>query len=210
MQTLLSHAAVIPSLLEKSDLLGRFPADVTQSTVAETYSGFEQVFYALLQWEKSQSNQENGILYWTKSTRSTTGFGPGPSSTPYVSLWFPNILLANAFTHLWTFQVICLRERAKFISRLSSGAYESVAMNSELPCTIFNGESIFELSTKICQSMEYQLQDEMKLYGPASILFPLRTARETFELDAVQHREQIIWCQGFSDQLRSKGIYLPP
>lgn len=139
MQLLLIHAAAVPSLLEKSDLLEQFPSNAMQSAVAKTCAGFEQVFSALLQWEKSQSNQETGLPYWTRSTQSTTSFGPKPSGTTHVSLWFPNILLTNGFTYLWTFQVICRTESAKFRSRLCNGACELLEINSELFCKLFKG-----------------------------------------------------------------------
>jgi hypothetical protein len=75
------------------------------------------------------------------------------------------------------------------------------------------------LSTKICQSMEYIMQDEMKSYGPASTLFPFKTAYDTFKMGGIQTQGHSEWCQsiinlptypqrirfGFCIQIGSRG-----
>ncbi|EPE28338.1 hypothetical protein GLAREA_09458 [Glarea lozoyensis ATCC 20868] len=199
MQTLLSYATIIPSLLEKADF------DTASPTTDDICAEFEQVLCTLLQWENTQVEVEFGNPYWAKAATSTTISSHG--SSPSTLLWFPNILFANAFTHLWTFQIICLSE----IARLRAGRTDTLlSTKSSLPSEIMNEDYVFKLSTKICQSMEYQLQDEMKLYGPASVLFPLRIARATFDSDPARHQKEISWCDEFVDQLRSKGIHLAP
>jgi hypothetical protein len=207
MQVLLSHAASIPSLLEKVDRWTQVPCEATQSTVNQAYGAFKQVLANLQQWEESQKEQRNGPLYWPKSM----GGKDGPYSTSGgmfdISLWFLDIPVANAFTHFWTFQIICLVHIAKLESQFSDWAsFGALTIDESLPRSIYEAEYISELSTKICQSMEYQLQDEMRLYGPASVLFPLRTAREIFDVDMHRNHQQIGWCQRIEDQLRIKGI----
>jgi hypothetical protein len=207
MQILLSYAAVVPSLLEKSDLVEINSPHIALPTIDDICAGFEEVLCTLLQWESTQVEVELGKPYWEKSSTGTST--ASHSSSPSTLLWFPNILFANAFTHLWTFQIICLTELGKLRARRSD-ACGLLSRESSLSSGIMNEDYIFELSTKICQSMEYQLQDEMKLYGPASIIFPLRIARATFDSDLAHHQEEIAWCDGFVNQLRNKGIHLTP
>lgn len=58
----------------------------------------------------------------------------------------------------------------------------------------------------ICQSLDYLLQDNMKLYGPASTLFPLKVAYKTFQEDSTNAVEQLAWCQSTIARLVSKGL----
>jgi hypothetical protein len=67
---------------------------------------------------------------------------------------------------------------------------------------------VSELSTWICKSMEYLMQDEGILYGPISTLFPLKVAYKVFQLDLSQNEEQLDWCQRIVDRLVFKGVDL--
>jgi hypothetical protein len=57
----------------------------------------------------------------------------------------------------------------------------------------------------ICQSIEYLMQDRMKLFGPTSITLPLHTAYETFEAGGQQTEEEFKWCRGILESIRSRG-----
>ncbi len=71
-------------------------------------------------------------------------------------------------------------------------------------------ENIVELATMICQSMEYSMQNQMRLYGKASTMFPLSTAYDTFKMYAKQTQEKLAWCEGIMDQLVLNGLNLTP
>jgi len=65
---------------------------------------------------------------------------------------------------------------------------------------------VVELSTRMCQSMEYLLQDDMDLYGPASTVFTLRTAYEALKLYRPRTEEHIKWCREIMEGLRMEGL----
>ncbi|KAJ4290095.1 hypothetical protein N0V88_006601 [Collariella sp. IMI 366227] len=61
------------------------------------------------------------------------------------------------------------------------------------------------LSVMICQSIEYLMQEEMKLFGPTSVILPLRTAYETFKASGVQAIEELAWCKRIVGDIRNRG-----
>lgn len=63
-----------------------------------------------------------------------------------------------------------------------------------------------QLATMICWGLSYLMQDSMKLYGPASILFPLKTANKVFKEDSMDAAKQLAWCQAMIARLVSKGL----
>jgi hypothetical protein len=81
---------------------------------------------------------------------------------------FPNVTMANIFTHLWAFQIIIFREMATLSTALSE--------------TVSSPEHrAIALARNISFSMDYLLKEDMGLFGPASSSFPLRTAWEVLK-----------------------------
>ena len=62
------------------------------------------------------------------------------------------------------------------------------------------------LATKICQSMEFMLQDEMLLYGPAAAMWPLATAYTVLIQDVDGNKEEIERYWGFMRRIRERGF----
>lgn len=196
---------MIPCLLEMVDMLKGGIVERTTISTRAVYNSFLQVLETLREWELSLQH-EIGTPFYTPASRYY-----GPSATldldeqmrPSIdrSLLFPDVSSANAFTHCWAFQIICLLQ---VHSLVNSGSEELTEYD------VLHGRNYYdvieELSTMICQSMDYLMQEKMKLYGPASTFFPLKTAYRAFKLGTPQTSEHIDWCRKIIERLVSKGL----
>lgn len=66
------------------------------------------------------------------------------------------------------------------------------------------------LSNQIRSSMEYLMQDEMKLFGPASTFSPLKTVYHKFKTDESQQMNIIARCKAIVNRLVDKGLQSAP
>jgi hypothetical protein len=182
-QALMSEGAVIPSILERMD------AEGVVGVADEALDAFEAVLDRLNAWADDflSSACESSPLFWLQP--SADGGRP--------HIFFQNISAASALTHFWAFKVICLRN----IDRLKASCPRSG------PRHVYDtaGSEAIHLSVMICQSIEYLMQDRMKLFGPTSITLPLHTAYETFEAGGQQTEEEFKWCRGILESIRSRG-----
>jgi hypothetical protein len=179
---LMSEAAAIPSILEKLD--GDGSADGNKTALDE----FNAVLCRLDSWVAAFQSSANPPLFWYKPS--------GEVGRQHI--WFQSITAANAMTHLWAFRAICFRN----IDRLTT-SYPP--MGSDNPREATHSEDTKRLSVMICQSIEYLMQDRMKLFGPTSVILPLRTAYETFEAGGLETKEELNWCKGIVANILSEG-----
>ncbi|KXX76123.1 hypothetical protein MMYC01_206304 [Madurella mycetomatis] len=177
-QALMSEAAVIPSILERLDKTGP-----SGGVAAEMLHEFEAALSRLDAWADAFQSSTPFPIY-----RLAPSVGNGRQH-----IWFQSITSANALTHFWAFKVICLGN----IRRLKDAGMDS---SNERKAAQF-GE-IRHLSVMICQSIEYLMQERMRLFGPTSVALPLRTAYDAFEAEADQCYEELEWCKGiFADRI---------
>jgi hypothetical protein len=182
MQTLISEAAIIPALLERMD------AEDSDAASEELLRNFEAILDRLNAWADAfQSSPSNlSPLFWFQA--------PDGAGNPHI--WFQSITVANALTHFWAFRVVCLRKIDELRSR-------SLQSDHALRETHF--EEVRRLSVMICQSTEYLMQDEMKLFGPASVFFPLQTACETFYAGGDRTIKELEWCETVIADILNRG-----
>lgn len=180
-QSLVSVAAVIPSILERLD------AEDGEDIAEVARNEFLDVLLRLDAWEDdylpSPYTTDPPIVWFDPVMKPSGEYGKP-------RIWFRDITVANALTHLWAFKVICLRNMTR------GQAQET---------NIVKLEVIKRLSEKICQSTEYLMQDRMKLFGPASVILPLRTAYEAFEEGRPECKEELDWCKGILANIFSQG-----
>lgn len=205
MQSLLSEAAAIPSLLQQIDILHNDLYQGSSHDVANLLRYFMAAFDNFENWEVYLRTENAEAHYWSVSPdMQFTGASPHDGY-----IWYPNITMANVYTHLWAFRIICLSEINNLVS-LSP----SIIHRNQLSSWQFDFDNIQEdmiaLSKQICMSMEYLIQDEMRLFGPASTFFPLQTAYRTFQLDELRHRENLIRIEGIVGRLVKKGLQSAP
>lgn len=174
---LMSEAAVIPSILARVD------SDDRGDFTAQALKEFEAVLNRLDSWGAAFESRASSPPFWFESFA-----GDGRQH-----IWFHNITAANALTHLWAFRIICLRN----IDRLKASCFGTA------PDAPF--DEIKRLAVMICQSTEYLLQDKMKLFGPTSVVLPLRIALETFEAGGSQSKEELEWCNATITEVFNRG-----
>ena len=198
MQILIGDAVVLPSILEEIDNLQHISTDTAMEKAYKIRTTLFDVLVRLSRWDGQFKIEEK----------------PSPASLQHADVrdcqqdeipdfWFSNVLAANVYTHMWAFQIICLTELAKASLFLPNDHGSSISGVGEMD--IKHKKRISALATKICQCMEYLLQDEMRLYGPAAALFTLKTAYGVLIGDMEGNKEQIKRCWMFFDRIRDRG-----
>uniref|UniRef100_A0A0B7KNL0 Zn(2)-C6 fungal-type domain-containing protein n=1 Tax=Bionectria ochroleuca TaxID=29856 RepID=A0A0B7KNL0_BIOOC len=148
MQGFLSQAATIPEIMQKADLLN------VETLEKDGIHRLIELSDIATQLEASAITFEiepNAPAYWPSSQRSNVA-GNG-----YPHLCFSDLNAANAFTHLWAFEIVCL-------SKITE-------LQTAFPCLENMGDSYFgddilikpnmrrqrcvDLAINICQSMKY-------------------------------------------------------
>jgi hypothetical protein len=182
-QSLMSEAADIPSILERMDVKG------ARVVAQESLQAFEAALDRLYAWADAfhSSAPESSPLFWFQPS------GAGGRR----HIWFRDITVASALTHLWSFCVICLTN----IDELRALCHVEANEGS----TTAHFDETKRLSVMICQSIEYLMQDKMKLFGPTSLSLPLRTAYATFEAGGDQSAEELSRCKEILKDMRNRG-----
>ncbi|RAH76251.1 hypothetical protein BO86DRAFT_373247 [Aspergillus japonicus CBS 114.51] len=197
MQRLLGYAAVLPSLLHQADAAKLIPAQQGVAEVQAVTQALTKLLKELRQWVLSYQNLFRGPLYWTK---------PKDRKSSYVSLLplcFPNALAATALIHCWTFQIICLTQLDE-IGVLSKHSQHCGDFHDVFPLRI--PKDPVDICVKICQSMDYFLEDNMKVYGPAAAIFPFQIAYRTLLLYSDPQSDQIKTCNVVISSFHQKGF----
>ncbi|RAK79946.1 uncharacterized protein BO72DRAFT_493782 [Aspergillus fijiensis CBS 313.89] len=176
-QKLFCRASAIPTLLSNVD---QFKAESQDSSLAEeNVLNARALKFSFVSALTNLNEMENEL-----TSQGHRPCQPPPSNSKSVEskhldrvLWFPGITSANALVYLWTFKIICmteLRELAEFSA--PRHIEDEICFRDLSPASLKH--QIIELAVLICQSMEYCIQDEMALYGPASAIYPLRIAHK--------------------------------
>ncbi|KAE9367201.1 hypothetical protein N431DRAFT_429902 [Stipitochalara longipes BDJ] len=213
LQSLLNHAALIPSLLETFDILTKSSLTPPLPEIQDLSSRLTSVLSLLDEWEHSYRQGIEDPPYWPTTPTSYLSF-PQDEMREAGAFTFPNIFTANAFTHLWALRIICLfpikglQRLQEHHSHLSSLSLPPLSAALHISPSSQHWQIIIHLSLRICKSMAYLMQDAGRLYGPISTLFPLKVAYKTFNLAPSTHKAQIIYCQIIVDRLVFKGMDL--
>lgn len=191
MQQLIDLSAILPSLLEQADQLVNASSSLLTTKLSGLWESFLGLFSKLQSWERALHAQS----MWSQcldSDLESSNLGP--------NLWFTDITMANFYTHIWAFQIICVLE----LSRLAD-LQDATSWN--LPESSFD---LYSMSQKICLSMKYLLQDEMRLFGPASALLPLQTAYKVYNEDRRRYSRELRYIERTADCLVEKGLRSTP
>lgn len=182
MQLLINDAADLPYLLEAIDSLNSPRSDTAISEAQRIRCRLLEVLESLCKW------------------RSLHDINTKPP-------WFPNIMKANVHIHTLSFEIICLLEIEKvdvFLGGQGSNLTSAAGQTLE---NDYSDRKAWELAEKICQSAEYFLQEDMRLFGPASAIFPLRIAYDVLSRDSQGKQEHSIRrCQVLFGRIRQTGI----
>ncbi|PGG99298.1 hypothetical protein AJ79_08565 [Helicocarpus griseus UAMH5409] len=162
MQGLLSRIAIVPSLLQQVDQLLGSPSQ-SDTNAWDIFNAFTNTLSNLQYWEEGL-RRESGSAYYEQLPASSSGEGN-------ITTWFLNVTMANVYTHLWAFQIVCLLELERLEAVLSHVS-PSPTFSDRVQFR-YDQEKVLKISSLICSSMDYLIQNEMGLFGPASTFFPL-------------------------------------
>ncbi|PVH73551.1 hypothetical protein DL98DRAFT_607025 [Cadophora sp. DSE1049] len=201
MQTLLGDIAILPSILEQIDSLQDLAPQSSLQSAQDLKLMLSEVLVRLSKWD--------GHFEVTQKTMKSNNNNSHAEET-VSDFWFLSLLAANVCIHVWAFQIICFTELAK-LNKLSPSS-------DDISCSGPGAQAVWEehktrlsaLATKICQSMEYMLQDEMLLYGPAAAMWPLAAAYSVLAADVEGNREEIERYWAFLSRIRERGFLSAP
>ncbi|KAJ5629396.1 hypothetical protein N7528_003053 [Penicillium herquei] len=207
MQSLLNEVVMLPSLLYKSDSIIENPQGNDSADINNLLTLFLDLFAHLESW---------GNTGWTNDDRLSMpdqGFytmkGSTNRDTGLPLLWYPNITMANVFTHLWAFQITCATEIERLAPLTLNRVFDTQITASEDPfisSLVENKGRMIDLGRKIYLSMDYLLQDEMELFGPASTFYPLGVAYKRFKASQPEMTGDIACIENIVERLAQKGL----
>lgn len=198
MQSLLSQAAALPLFLHRIDnISGREASIGDQSEATSILNSVGDLLNSLNEWEASETNNATSPLYWYRDQSTKASEIP--------CIWFPSITMANAITYIWEFRIICLYEMERLASSLPQANFDYSRILKEHHIESVQKSSA-NLLRQICESMEYLLQEEMKLFGPASTILPLQVAYAVATTNGNQHNLELAVLKKVVDRLVCKGL----
>jgi hypothetical protein len=172
LQDLFTIAASIPPVLEKIDVLKEEPTEAAANGAKKYLTDLMKIKMRFESWASSFQTESPRPLYWQKSEVPANG-----GHDEFLS--FPSLSIANAFTHLWSFQITCMLHIRDLLLRFPElSAFKIILSVDEIRT------SCHELSVKILQSMKFLMRQEFMLYGRFSAGFPLSTAYKSLAFDA--------------------------
>ncbi|KAL4912737.1 hypothetical protein BDW62DRAFT_214754 [Aspergillus aurantiobrunneus] len=203
MQSLLSQTATFPLLLLRMDRVFDPPVSIEDESEAVCLLNcFKGILNSLDEWESSVSSNATGALYWYQDQNTEASKVPAINS---LCIWFSGITMANALTYIWAFRIICLYEIRRLAFSFPQPSFDHLKVLGDLHISSIPHKAQ-ALMSQICQSMEYLLQDEMKLFGPASAVLPLQVAYVIATMDANRHHVELAVIRNVIDRLVRKGL----
>jgi hypothetical protein len=174
LQDLLGLAACIPRILEDIDGSVHDSSEPAVEAARQRLAKLLDIRSRLENWYKFFSKSASMPLYWRRTPENAT-------NGDLELLWYQDLNTANALTHFWSFQIICLTHFNSLSER-----FPHVLSSTHMPTGGLRRlrDAWIESSVRIYQSMEYVMQEAFMLYGISSAHFPVRTARRTLEMDA--------------------------
>ncbi|GFF99940.1 hypothetical protein IFM53868_10529 [Aspergillus udagawae] len=201
MQDFLSEVAIMPNYLNAVDQLMANPDDGSADNVTEVCFAFVECIDRLEQWEQMLQREEGAPYEISAGVHAAQAINPGITGH---TLWYPSVTTANVCTHLWAIRIVCLKEIDKLRATFSSIVEACIPAKF---CSVeYQQNQVLTLSKLICHSMEYLLQDDLKFFGPASTLFPLKVAYDSFRERGRGQEGYIKFCKSVVSRLDAKGL----
>ncbi|KAK5655383.1 hypothetical protein OQA88_5653 [Cercophora sp. LCS_1] len=204
LQELMGEAITIPRLLENLDKAAGSPREVAVLVATDTLREIIAVFDSLDRWQQTFHSR------WLKAPLfGSITLSEEVAGRDWPNFWFPGITDANVATHYWAFRVVCLAT----VRQISILHPEIPFDHEDLAWRLPEGNSFLEmkqLSTWIVQSMDYLMQEEMKLFGPSSVLLPLRVAYDVFLAGGFHTEKELGWCREFLTGTIASGYRFVP
>jgi hypothetical protein len=183
MQRLLGDVAILSSVFEEISKFPQLSRDESATRALQTRCLLLDILRRLSSWEdrrRPPDAEAYGIISHTQTSAH-------PSA---------ELLAADVQIHQRAFRILCLDKL--------------IEVEGYIP----DRERVFEmdvsdrrpLAIQIYQNLGYLLHDRMKLYGPASALFPLATACNVLKKEPTRNRSHITCCRKLFDRIHRKGF----
>ncbi|KAK6811307.1 hypothetical protein RU639_013162 [Aspergillus parasiticus] len=206
MQSLLNEVVNLPSLLHQSDCVLGSLVQSDLSDINKAICSFINVLVRLDEWEAAVQ-QGGKPCYWRCGYVSQEVESRASDDTCLGLLWYPNVTMANAFTNLWAFRIVCLSELKRFVAHFLGRDNEQPIWTRQLDMNYDDIQAqIISFAKNISLSMVYLLQDEMGLFGPASTLFPLHVTYQAYKSLDPRQQVDIAYLENIVDRLDQKGM----
>lgn len=207
MQCLLNEAIILTSLLRQTDLLLENLHQGDSFEMDKMIDQFLALSARLDDWEKNLGS-EGCQPYWPRHDLLQEENQSPIEDRHLIPLWYPNITMANLFTHLWAFQIMCITEIGRLVdSDFGHGKSQSTAAEQfGAKLSEHQEHRRIILARNIYLSMDYLLQDEMELFGPTSTFSPLRVAYQTLNTNGPERLQDIAYIERIVENLTRKGL----
>ena len=192
---MLNEATRLPGLLQEYDGLVKLYRTTGADAVERLQEQFLGVIDDLENWERLSASRASFELFYPK---------PSPSPSDGNLIWFPNMTVASSLTHYWAFKIIAKMHIEELDAILAA------TKTDQQPCrrrSTTGKESVSALAQRICGSMSFFLEPEMKLYGPASTFFTFRTAMHVFQSEPYRCEAGLEQCQKIIARMASMGVH---
>lgn len=204
LQELMGEAIAIPRILESLDRAAGSPRHTAVLIAEDAMHEIVAIFDSLGRWQQAfHSRWLKGPLFGSCVLSKEIAGREWPNR------WYAGITDANVATHYWAFRVVCLANIQQILALYPEIPFDHEALASRLP----EGSPFLEmkqLSTWIIQSMDYLMQEEMRLFGPSSILLPLRVAYDFFLAGGPYTEKELGWCREFLTGTIANGYRFVP
>ena len=159
----MNDVSVVPTALKQLDDCRMAPASISVSVAENCAATIVEVVSSLA--ATYQSTLASGTLWW---------YVAGIDGK--ASIRYPNITLATYQTHHWAYWITFVMQIRQLREDYPCLREKDILLNGQEPESDTVSEKLLELSTRIFESIDYFLQNEMKLYGAFSAAFPFQTA----------------------------------
>lgn len=193
----MSDVAILPSLLEEADVLRSSSPNTVFARAQTVKAGIMEVLGHVSIWKDRYQMKGTDPSYFVTQH---PGVKHQQDSDAFFS--FPDSMTGNMHAHAWAFEIICLTEIEKIDMLLPDEGCTNNLRNFR--------DRIFRLAARICQSIRYFLRDEMKLFGPATAIFPLKIAYDALSVDPHRNHEHLTRCRQLIVCIHRKGLAVVP
>lgn len=165
----MSGASAIPGLLEEINACKSMATSEAASTLEKAFTTLVELATWLAQ--NQQPGSESKLSWWYVARARNDS-----------CIWFADITMANYLTHSWAFWIICTTTIRQLRADYPCLKGKQIHLNGHKPESEPITQQLIEISIRILQSMDFLMQDDMKLYGVASATLPFQAAYDFLEM----------------------------
>ncbi|OAQ92556.1 N-terminal fungal transcription regulatory domain-containing protein [Purpureocillium lilacinum] len=195
---LMTIAADLPGLLREFDhsMVGNPHGKSVGPQPRKVLSSHLELLHVLENWHNNYYEQLEQPSYWHADRKD---HGP--------CLWFLDITVANCLTHYWALWIICVTNIRLLRATYPDLGALAMLIGGDVPESTTVTKCLREIAISILESVNYLMQDDMKLYGATSLILPLQTAFQHLRSHHPTEKSLIEACDNSIDSIEGKGFH---